>query len=195
MEADRTERPGRRNAAGRLGVAEIDVLARREEVRDRDAHEQIDQRFGELGVEERLQDRPEVVVGHPDDLGHAVDGEFGEHGTRLGSQHDREVAVVAQLARRSDHEPDDEVLEVVGVTDLGGERVEELGAFTGVERIEQHVLAAGEQSIQRGPRARRSRSTMSSTVTFCDAPALTARLGRVEDTCLRLCGSVARPHG
>ena len=49
--------------------------------------------------QELVGERDEVRGGHPDDARQAVDGELAEHGARLGRQHEREVVVVAQLAR------------------------------------------------------------------------------------------------
>ena len=74
----------------------------------------------------------------------------------------------------------EQVFEVVGGLDLAGEQREELVELAHPQRVEQHVLAAGEDPVQRRPRD----AALGGDVVDRDlgeTPPLAARLGGVED--------------
>ena len=75
---------------------------------------------------------------------------------------------------------DQQVLERVGGLDLDGEHGEELVDLANPQRLEQHVLAAGEQPIEGRPRHPRLGGDVVDR-DLLEAPALAARLGGVED--------------
>ena len=84
--------------------------------------------------------------------GRPVDGELAQRLAGLGREHQREVLVGAQLAGRRDDGAHEQVLERVGALDLGAQDGEEVLELADPQRLEQHVLAAGEQPVDRRPR-------------------------------------------
>ena len=78
------------------------------------------------------------------------------------------------------HGAHEQVFEVVGALDLGRQHGEELVDLAHPQRLEQHVLAAGEQPVERGPRD----AAVGGDVVdgdLVEAPPLAAQLGRIED--------------
>ena len=101
-------------------------------------------------------------------------------------------SVGAQFAGGHHDRGNEQIVEAVGGLDLAGEECEELLELTHPQRVEQHVLAAGEESVQRGPR----HAALGGDVVDRDlgeSPTLAARLGSVEDSPLRLPGQLDWP--
>ena len=87
-----------------------------------------------------------------------------------------------------DHRAHQQVLEVGGVVDVAGEAGEEVFELAHPQRLEQHVLAAGEHAVERGPR----HAGLGGDVVdgdLGDAPALDAALGAVEHARLDRAGA------
>ncbi len=99
--------------AGRLRVAEIDEVARRQEVRDRQPAEHVDEGDRLLAREIRLGERDEERRGVVDDPRHTGGGQLGQRLARLGGEHHGEVMVGAQLAGRRDDGANEQLLERV----------------------------------------------------------------------------------
>jgi hypothetical protein len=95
------------------------------------------------------------------------------------------MLVGTQLPRRCHDGRHEQIIEIVGGLHLVGEEREELFEFANPQRVEQHVLATGEESVQRGA----GDTALGGDVVDRDLgepPALAARLGRVEDPPLQV---------
>ena len=68
-----------------------------------------------------------------------------------GREHEPQVLVGPQRTRRQRHRGDDDVLQAVRIVQAADEELEEFGGLPPAQRLEQHVLAAGEEAVERGP--------------------------------------------
>ena len=134
---------GTEEMRGRVLVAEVDHVAGSEEVGDRETAEDVDDGLGVLAADEPLDEGHEERGRHPDDAWYARRSQLVQHGPGLGREHQREMLVVAQPAGRRDHGQDEDVVERLAARDLGLQVVEELLELLDPQRLEQHVLAAG----------------------------------------------------
>ena len=102
----------------------------------------------------------------------------------LGGQHQGEVLVGAQLLGGGDDGAHEQVLERVGAVDVVAQDGEELLQLADPQRLEQDVLAAGEQPVDASPGTRRTSAAMSSMVTLANPHRSQQRLVGVEDAVL-----------
>src|SRR4051794_37513118 len=91
--------------------------------------------------------------------------------------------IAAQFVRRVHDTANQEVLEVGGPVEVDAEAAEELFELADTERFEQHVLAAWEKPVQRGPGDTGSRSDVLDG-DLGHAPPFATRLGSVEHASL-----------
>lgn len=169
-------------------VAEIDVLGRREEVRDDEPGEDVDELARHLPAEERVDERHDEQRRHADDPRQALHRELAERVAGLRCEHQREVLVGAQVQRREHDRADEDLLEVCRTLEAVREPREEVLELADAQCVEQHVLAAGEHPVERGPGdAGLGRDVVDGHL--LDAPTLAAALRGIEHARL------GRPHG
>jgi len=125
------------------------VLARRQEVADDEPRQQFDEAGRFPTGQVRLDERDEEDRGQADDPRQAGDGELVGGLARLGGEHQCEVIVGAQLDGGLHDAAHEQVLEADCVVDVGAEPGQELLGVTHPQGVEEHVLAAGEQPVQR----------------------------------------------
>ena len=139
-------------ARGRVGLAEVDLFGRCEEVADDETGEQLDQPGALAAWQVAVDQRGEEHGGHADDARQPVDRELAERVAGLAGQHQRQVLVAAQLVGGVHDAAHQQVLEVDGAVEVGAQPGEEVLELAHPQRLEQHVLAAGEHPVQRRPR-------------------------------------------
>ena len=131
-----------------------------------------------------VDERGEEHRGDPDDARHAIDGELAEGFAGLGGKHQGEVLIAAQLEGGMHDTAHEEVFEVDRAVEVGAQPGEEVFQLADSQRLEQHVLAAREHAVQRGPRD----PGLVGDVFDRDlgqAPPLAARLGGIEHALFR----------
>ena len=124
--------------------------------------------------------RQEQLVGEADDPRHAIDGELRQRFAGLGGEHQGDVLIGAQQLGGGDDRAHDQVVEGRRVDDLALELAEELLQLVHPQRLEEHVLAAREQAVDRRSRHPAGVGDVVDGQSV-ESPPLGARLGGVED--------------
>ena len=178
---------------GRRGIAEVDEARRRQEVRDDEAAEQLGQLRRPLLADPAGHQGCEVGGGGLEDHGEAVEVERHGHLARARGQHDLEVLVRAELTGGLDDDAHEELLERVDRGDVRLQLDEEVVAVPPSERLVEHLLATGEQSVEGGAGDAGLRGDVVDGH-LGHAPALAAPLGRVEHPVLAAGDRAAGPE-
>ena len=163
----------------RLGIAEVDVAGRREEVGEDDASQPLRELGRRFGADERREPRREEDGRRVEDARQAVEAHVREQLARLRREHQLEVLVGPQRLGRRDDAPDEEVLVAVRLRQVGVQLGEELTVLALAQGLVDVVLAAGKQAVHGRSRA----PGLGGDVVDRDLrhpPALAARLHRIE---------------
>lgn len=171
---------GREKRSGGILVTQVDRLSGRQEVRDDQAHHDIDQRSSLCWWQESVDEWGKVRRRHSEDARQPLDCELADYRSGLRRQHDRQMLIVSQLDRRAGDRTDEQVFEASRSIDVGQEHSEKMIEFVDPKCLEDDISPTWEHSVQRGS----GDVTLPGDVVDRDlrnTPPLAASLHRIED--------------